>query len=147
MGQKANCVTIEEMKTKILLAHLGCIILVTSCSPLKKVDELKTLKDIAREQGEIDAFVREQDEKFDAMLAAYHGGELSRIPDTRALIDQFGVPVIVLPVEDGNGVSERWVYRRQIKYFNSDKIYVDVDESGRIKDFEYVAAVNKNEGS
>ena len=127
MGLEGEGGNISDLK---IIFVAGIILSCVSCSELQFIDQALTLKDYADEKTAQGVEVKHRDELFQQLLAAVKAGEILKTLKTSAeLTHRYGAPVIKTPVEGSPGV-ERWLYRRQVDYFHSPKVYVVVNAQG-----------------
>ena len=112
----------------LVLSISGC----KSLSALSKMDQLLTLKDMAGEAQEIDAYVESRNQSFTAMLAQYEIDQLAAYDNKEEIVAAYGEPVFTHVEARGEETVEQWLYRREDVYFNTDKIYLYFDKSGNL---------------
>lgn len=118
----------------ILNSHfiLLCVcVLVCGCSVAGKMDEINTLKSVAKSQEQLEEEVNTYNVSFHLMLEDYKQSALSSVKTQKQLLKLYGQPVGVWAIDEPPAVS-KWLYRESTNFFKSDKLYVYFDENQNI---------------
>ena len=110
----------------------------SGCAKLRHLNELLTLKDYSEEQASIDGQVKLQDEKFDRLLEAVRSGKIDAYKEEKEILDNFGEPVLKREEKGEEEILSEWLYRYQVKYFDTDKVYLYFDNNGILKDWKVI---------
>ena len=129
------------LKRKIFL--WGGLLLLMGCAKLAHIDELLTLQELSIDQDKQAKFVQEQDKKFESLLAAIQSDSFRRYTDQKSFLKDFGPPVTKQTITKENQLLEKWVYRYATKAFNSEKVYVYFDQSGKLMEWEHIKPQRK----
>jgi len=120
------------MRNLKIMLMAGVLFFCASCSKLQHIGPALTLKGYADEQEAQRVDVKRRDALFEQLLLAVKTGEFQKTVKTAAELEhRFGEPVLKMPQKGISGV-ERWLYRRQVDYFHSPKVYVSVDVKGAL---------------
>lgn len=122
---------------KLTVIFIGCFLL-SGCSKVKHVDQLLTLKGLADEQARIGAYVQEQDQNFERMLAEVKAGTLDEYLNKKEIRHAFGDPVFTRQEMTEGKEFEVWLYRYATQYFGSKKVYLYFDADGELVRSEYI---------
>ncbi len=130
------------MKRNFVL--LIAFIFLSGCAKLTHLQELLTLKSYSDDQALQDRYIERQDRQFEELLQTVQGKKgLSEYPTKTSFMRHFGEPIYIKAMEKNGQVLEQWLYRYQMKYFESDKVYVYFDSQGNLVDWIYVPALEK----
>jgi len=120
------------MKTFVNLTILSSLVLLTGCTKIQYLDEALRLQAYAAEGAAQAKQVAAQDAAFDKLWARITAGDaLAELKTGASIRAAFGEPVAVLPARDHEGCVE-FLYRYQVKYFNSSKVYFLVNAEDRV---------------
>lgn len=112
------------------------IFLLQGCSALNHTEEISTLRSLSRKQADLDKYVEERDEFFLSLLEKVKNGEVSQYQRQKEIIKAFGEPIFQ-DTEDRNGiVLTKWLYRKQVEFFDTDKVYLYFDDAGVLKSWD-----------
>ena len=106
------------------------------CQSLQKMDELLTLKDLAEDQEGIDQYVESQDALFKQMHEACGSAEFVQLQTKAEFGEKYGEPVYV---EQGAGQTEwfsKWLYRKTVDYFGTERVVLYFDKDGNLVKYE-----------
>lgn len=123
---------------KILLIVVS-ILIFSGCAKLQHLDQLLTLKDMSDEQTRLQQYIEQQDKKFDKLLQAVKERTLVKNVRGQSIVRMYGEPLGKREVEKDGKKLERWNYRYQMKYFESEKVYLYFNEEKRLVGWEHVA--------
>ncbi len=118
------------MKKNIYL--LSVIILFSGCTSSGRVERLLTLRALANEQKNLNAYVEKQDKKFENLLEVVRTGAMGQYADRKSVKRNFGDPIYVKKVEKNGKPQEEWLYRYATQFFNSEKVYLYFDGKGKL---------------
>ncbi len=91
-------------------------------------EELGVLSSLAKDAGKQDRVVKEETERYQAVLEAVHEGKLKAEMSKNEVMEEYGDPVIVLSRRNG----EALVYKHgDATWFDSRKVYLFFDTTGR----------------
>ena len=133
----------------MLLRLLFCFLAVvgfSGCMKLKQVlyvRPLLTLKASSDEGDTMDSYVKAQDMKFEALVAALYDGTLEHGLTQEKIKEGFGDPVMIENVTRNNQEMTLWLRRYTVRYWDSDKVYLYFDKAGKLQDWEFVTFVKK----
>jgi len=123
-----------------IILVLMVVFLGTGCAAVKNASELVILKGFANEQEDIDEVVEEYDENFKLLVEAVQQGTVKDYPDKRSILENFGEPINVNTKEINDQETDFWYYRRSVKFFDSDEVYLYFDGQGNLSQWEYLEA-------
>ena len=119
---------------------LTLLLVFSSCAKLQYLEQGLTLKGYSEEKDAQAGQVEAADVKFEALLDKVRAGEdlVRTYPEARAFVAVFGAPVLRERAADKASGTERWLYRYQVRYFDSPKVYLYVDAKGLIIGSEFI---------
>ena len=133
------------MSKKYFLIISGIIFLalgLSSCTAIKHLDELLTLKELGDEQSKMDAFVDQKNLNFEKVLQDARSKSLDAYQNQKQFLEEYGQPVLSRNIElEGQNVQQ-WIYRYETEFFNSDKIYVYFDKNKNLVRWELKEATH-----
>jgi hypothetical protein len=123
-------------------------LLCSGCSVLKHKDQLLTLRAYSRNKEEKDAWVADQDRRFELLLEKVRAGEVVTGTPQTWFLDLFGEPVLRRDAAKDGQREERWLYRYATRFFESPKVYLSFDAKGRLWVMEYIPSpeATRNQG-
>ena len=121
------------------------IIFCCGCAKLRHFKQLLTLKSFAKEQGQLDQYVEERDKKFEELVKVYKTNSLNQFADKGSILDKFGEPIMIKDTIRNDQKLELWFYRYEMKFFDSEKIYLYFDQEDKLVDWEYIEARKSDE--
>jgi len=117
-----------------LLCNKYCLFLLvfffSGCAKLAHLQELLTLKIYSDEGDRKAAYVAARDRQFDLLRQAVQDGSVTRYSDTGKVRAAFGDPIMIEP--GASAVDETWLYRYQVKFSGSPKVYLTFGKDGRL---------------
>ena len=116
------------------------VLIFTGCAKLQHLDQLLVLKDMSDEQTRLQKYIEQQDKKFEKLLKAVEGRTLAKNVRDQSIVRMYGEPLGKREIEKDGQKLERWNYRYQMKYFESEKVYLYFNEEKRLVGWERVAA-------
>lgn len=129
------------MNTVSTLKIISAILIICSlcgCSKLSRLPQLLTLKSAGDNRDLQKKHITRERESFQKVLAAYKDNTLPNYPDKRSVLKVFGAPLLVRDTVRGEQPVERWLYRDPLKSFESEKVYLYFDQTGKLTEWEYV---------
>lgn len=124
------------LKSKIFL--LGGLLIFAGCAKLAHIDELLTLQDLSIEQDRQVKFVEDQDKSFELLLKAAENNSFEQYSNQNDFLGNFGPPVYTVDVNENGQQLKKWVYRYSTKAFDSQKIYLYFDDTGRLAKWNHI---------
>ena len=110
------------------------------------MQELLTLKAYSEGKDDQAKYVAERDKQFEQLLEHVKAGTLDQEFSTdRKIAEAFGPPILTRNVEWENQPVVLWLYRYQVKYFNSDKVYLYFDAQGNLIDAHDISGPSEPE--
>ena len=103
----------------------------SGCMSSGRVERLVTLKNLANEQKEVNAYINQQDENFRHLLEVIRENRLNEFPDAKSIEKHFGQPIFIKKNVNGE-IQEEWLFRYAVNFFHSDKVYLYFDKEGRL---------------
>lgn len=125
-----------------LLLILCVAVFCGGCAKLEHLQELLTLKDMSDEQDRLDRYVKEQDKKFEELIAAVKSESIKNYSNNKIILKAFGEPIMREKITQNGQEMESWLYRYAKIYFGSEKVYLQFNPSGELVSWEYVPAQN-----
>ncbi|HNV24013.1 MAG TPA: hypothetical protein PKH98_03905 [Candidatus Omnitrophota bacterium] len=122
---------------KILFLVIG-VFLLSGCAKMQHLDQLLILKNFSDEQTRLQQYIEQQDKKFEKLLKAIEDRTLVKNMRDQAIVRMYGDPLGKREVEKDGKKMERWNYRYQMKYFESEKVYLYFNEEKRLIGWERV---------
>lgn len=126
------------MNPKQFLFFLILIFLIEGCVPLSKLDKLLTLKAYSKNKDAQQAYCEFQTKNFEKLLDVVKEGNINQYPDKKSFYKAFGAPIFVKELTQGGQFVEKWLYRHSTKAFNSEKIYLYFDQTGKLIDWMHI---------
>lgn len=121
---------------------LFILFFLTGCAKLAHLDQLLTLKGLSDEQAQMGQEIERQDAKFERLVAAVEEGSIVKYKSQKSVSAQFGPPVYIEKDEEDGRPLEVWVYRYAAKFFDSPKVYLYWDQSGKLIRWNYQGGQN-----
>ena len=120
----------------LLLAVIlsGC----TQVKQLQNLDPLLTLKGYSDEKEGQEKWVSQEVKRFENILAAVKDKSVEHFSTQESFRQQFGEPVLVEHIPEGNTSIERWLYRHPIQKLATDRVYIFFDSNGHFLRYEHV---------
>lgn len=110
---------------------LGVIVL-GGCAKIRHLDQLLTLKAVSDEQQSLGHYVQVKDERFESLLVRMCSGDFPSNWSGTEVSSEFGAPIHVSHLDRDSVAKERWLYRRQTRYFKTPTVTLDFDTDGRL---------------
>jgi len=134
------------MNIKIVQAIIIIIIAAqfSGCAVIKNMDKLVILQRVAMDAEEMDKIVDAQIENFKVMLEEIQLGEFDQYKNEESIVAKFGDPIYIVEIKRDSQKHKFYLYRNPVKYFNTDKVYIYFDISGKLVDWQLVPK-NKKE--
>lgn len=117
---------------------LSCLFL-TACSVTQNIEEIKTLKSVAKSQEVIANDIYSYNQRFAQMIEDYHNNELKALTTQDDFQDAYGDPIAVWLFDD-NASGSKWLYRESANFFKSEKLYLYFDRNQNLTDIVYLPA-------
>ncbi len=134
-----NFLSAPKIRLKLLMnAIFLSVLFLSSCTKLKYLPQLLTLKDLANEQEQLNQHVEEADKKFQNLLQAIKTDTIRVYANQKGIIEAFGDPVLIEDVVGHTKASVEWMYRYSTQFFTSEKVYLYFDSSKNLIEWEYV---------
>lgn len=115
------------------------------CATLSHLEELLTMKALSDNQTQQEEFVLKENERFEKLLDVIKGDRLGEYPNKESFLQAFGEPIFSKERKRQGKKVEEWLYRYAARLFDSDKVYLYFDESGKLVDFDYVQYAGKKQ--
>ena len=112
------------------------VLSLTGCAKLAHMQELLRLKDYSDNKEVQAKYVKEQDRKFEQLLAAVRESKIESYQNKKNFLAEFGNPVFSRQVTHAGKTMDMWLYRYTTKYFSSEKVYLYFDQAGKLQDWE-----------
>ena len=125
-----------------IIVYFCFVFLLTGCAKLAHMNELLTLKAMSDEQALNDKIVKEYDARFSALVLAQKNNQLAQ-ETKKTILNKFTKPIYTETVTLKGREIDRWIYRRYVKYFNSDQVYLYFDADGQLIKSEYIPPPEK----
>lgn len=106
---------------------LFCIFLQSGCALITKHQEITTLSELSDAQEDITHYVERQDEGFAHLLDDIEHDRLEKGIAKDAIAARYGQPVTCQPFQ-GKTYSQACLYRKPIQYFNTNVVYLYLDD-------------------
>lgn len=117
-------------------AFVGVLMIFGGCAKLSHLDQLLTLKAVSEEQQSLGTYVRLKDERFERLLTKVCSGDFPINRTKAEIAAEFGAPIYVEAREDSSETAERWIYRRQTRYFETPRVSLDFNREGHLIAYE-----------
>ncbi len=130
------------METKMKLFSVIFLVLICGCSTVQHMDELLTLKRVADSQKQIEIYLQKQEQGFSRLYEDINTGKLKPGKLERAIISEYSDPVLIKKPEGQTDIKEILLYRHPTEYFSSDRIYLYIDNKGKLSYWEIKPAEN-----
>lgn len=108
------------------------------------MDELLTLKSVSDNQRDIDIYLKKQEKGFTKLLADIRSNKLRKGESKNYLISTYFEPVLTKKAGDLKDIREVLLYRHPTEYFKSDRIYLYINNKGRLAYWELKPAEEEN---
>jgi len=102
------------------------------CSAAGKFDELLTLKSMSDSQRLMKADVKADDLRFEAMLNEFGTTHWETYAVKTQFLEHFSQPTVIKHKNYMDQLTEIWVYRYSMRFYDSPKIYLYFDDSGAL---------------
>lgn len=114
------------------------------CAKLAHLQELLTLKAYSQDRDVQAEYVEGRDQQFEELLQY---AKTNTFPDelntSGQIAEAFGSPILSRETQHNGQPAVMWLYRYQVKYFHSEKVYFYFDPQGQLLDWNYVPAPEK----
>lgn len=94
------------------------------CAKLKHLEQLLTLKHLSEEKDQMAQLVHQRDVQFEQIRSAVQNNQIADYSTKAEILAAFGEPIFSKEVWENDVFVEKWLYRYQLKYFDSDKVYL-----------------------
>lgn len=101
------------------------------------LDELLALKRLGSSQEQIARDIKREEKYFSKLKADIRDQQLKPGLSQDEFLRAYGEPILSRESVDLPG-GEVFLYRHPTRYFNSDKVYVYFDASGKMQSWEYI---------
>lgn len=120
------------------------LIFCAGCAKLAHLQELLTLKDYSQDRDVQSEYVEGRDKQFEELLQYAKADALpDELNTSRQIAEAFGQPILSRETQHNGQPAVVWLYRYQVKYFHSEKVYFYFDPQGQLLDWNYVPASEK----
>jgi hypothetical protein len=123
-----------------LILIVICVFFLTGCAKISHMQELLTLKAYSEDQARKDNYVEKRDTQFKNLIMTARDKGMEGYENQKQILYDFGEPVFKEPINREGVVYERWMYREQVKFVGSEKVYLNFDQQGKLANWEYVPA-------
>lgn len=106
------------------------------CATMSHMDELLTLKSVSDNQRDIDIYLKKQEKGFKKLLEDIKNNQLTKGKSKRSIIQDYSDPILVKKINGEEDVKEILLYRKPTDYFNSDRVYLYIDNKGKLVHWE-----------
>ncbi len=136
MQNAGLCYSASMLILKKIIA-VSLVLSCVSCAEVQHLDEALTLQAYSQEQDSLAKDVGRRDALTKKLLELVRSGRAAdEVKTTAELFRRFGEPVLIKKAI-GSAAEDEWLYRYQVKYLSSPKVYVRVNSSGIIQAFRY----------
>jgi len=104
------------------------------CALVKYSDQIEVLKEIGRNQGEIQDYLNRQEELFELLLEDIENENLEEGVSKQYVLKKYGEPIYSKDIEN----TEKFLYRHPVEYFSCEKVYLYFNDSGKLEHWEHV---------
>ena len=132
---------------KKIITLIPAFFILTGCAKIAHMQELLTLKRYSQNKDIQAEYVKQQDEKFEKLLAEVDNGRIENYGNQKAIKRSFGDPVFIKDTVKDDQDMEMWLYRYAVRYFDSPKVYLYFNEQGELQDWEKYIPQPKEESS
>jgi len=118
------------------------MIILSGCAQARQIqnlDPLLTLKGYSDEKKDQERWVSQEAKRFENIVAAVKDRSVENFSTQESFRQQFGEPVLVEHIPDGNASMERWLYRHPIQKFATGRVYAFFDLNGHLLRCEHSA--------
>ncbi len=112
------------------------VLILSGCAKVANMQELLILKAYSDSGEEMDAFVAEQDAKFEKLLALAKEDNLKAYAHQDLFLKDFGNPVFKRDVVRDGRENVLWLYRYAMQFKGSPKVYLYFDKKGSLVKWE-----------
>ncbi|MFA5271700.1 MAG: hypothetical protein WC412_05100 [Candidatus Omnitrophota bacterium] len=123
------------MQIRSLMIY-SLLVLASGCATVEHLDELFTLKNVSDNQRDIDIYLKKQEKGFSRLLDDIKNNRLLRGKSKRLIIEDYSEPVLVKKVEAEDNIIEVLLYRKPTEYFSSDRVYLYINNKGKLAYWE-----------
>lgn len=103
---------------------------------MEHLDELLTLKSVSDSQRDIDIYLQKQEKGFSRLMNDINNNQLSKGKSRRSIIQDYSEPILVKKTNGENSIREILLYRKPTECFNSDRVYLYIDNKGKLAYWE-----------
>lgn len=107
-----------------------------ACSVTQNMEEIKTLKSVAKSQEKIEKDIESYNKEFAQMIKDYRNNELDEAITQDDVRDTYGDPVAIWTFDDPSATT-KWLYRESTNFFKSEKLYLYFDYDQNLTDIVY----------
>lgn len=118
----------------VVCIFTGC----TQVKQLQNIDPLLALKGYSDEKEDQEKWIVQEVQKFENILAAVKNKSIAQYSTQESFRQQFGEPVLIEHIMDGNASIERWLYRHPIQKLATDRVHVFFDLNGHLLRYEHI---------
>ena len=116
-----------------IIVYLLLVIFLSGCS------RLNALIKYSNEQDALQRYVEKQAKQIEQLFADIDDGKLIVGKTTKRQVKRlYGDPILVKKID----INERLLYRKEMEYFPSQKVYLTFDANGVLADIEIVVSKN-----
>jgi hypothetical protein len=102
------------------------------CSILHHKDQLLMMAEYSRDKNEQHKIVGDINTNYDALVAAIQSCKLKNYPDKRAIVQNFGQPILKKKVTIAGYPQDQWLYRHAVGHKAKDKVYLYFNPEGKL---------------
>ena len=121
------------------------IILVSGCATMEHLDELLTLKNVSDNQKDMDIYLKKQIKGFKKLLDDIKNDRLRKGESKNYIISTYYDPILTKQVGELKDIREVLLYRHPTEYFNSDRVYLYINNKGRLAYWEVKPAESQQQ--
>ncbi|MCK4809680.1 MAG: hypothetical protein KAS99_01930 [Candidatus Omnitrophica bacterium] len=114
------------------------LFVLSGCTAIRYSEQLLTLKAIGKSQREIQQYLDKQERLFYQLTEDIKNKRLKPGISKVKIIRTYGDPILSKAVDNDPSIKERLLYRRPMRAFTSNRIYLYFNNSGKLSYWEYM---------
>lgn len=112
---------------------------------MEHLDELLTLKNVSDNQRDMDIYLKKQIKGFKKLLDDIKNDRLRKGESKNSIISTYYDPILTKQVGESKDIREVLLYRHPTEYFNSDRVYLYINNKGRLAYWEVKPAESQQQ--
>ena len=115
---------------------VGWVVILSGCTLLTHKQQITALKNLAKEQEELEKYVNQQEILFDNLKNDIRDQRLRRGTPKEEILALYGEPIFCKASRDQDRRVETCFWRHPTQYFSSDLIFLNFDQDQKLFSWE-----------